>query len=60
MTDELKEAEQRLASDAGISDEKAVRIAAEINEQLARDKQRNLNTKSGTHGVLHPKNITTE
>ena len=60
MTDELKEAEQRLAGDAGISDEKAVRIAAEINEQLARDKQRNLNTKSGTHGVLHPKNITTE
>ena len=60
MTDELKEMERKLAEDAGISDEKAVRIAAEINDQLAREKQRNLNTKAGTHGVTRPQRSQSE
>jgi hypothetical protein len=37
-----------------------VRIAAEINEQLAREKQRNLNTKAGTHGVTRPQRSQSE
>jgi serine/threonine protein kinase len=42
MTEELIKAQQRLAGDAGISDDRAVRIAAEVNDILAEQLQKNL------------------
>lgn len=42
MTKELTELQQQLAGDAGISEDVAVKIAAEINDELAAEKQKNL------------------
>ena len=52
MTEELIKAQQRLAGEAGITDDVAVKIASEINDQLAAEKQKNLQLngyQKGTH-----------
>ena len=42
MTDELTKLGKKLADDAGISVEKAMRIAAEVNDALTTEKENNL------------------